>query len=298
LYEARAKRVWPGRDDKIIASWNALMIRALVEGARVFGRSDCRIAAMEAATLLASRMVRDGRVSRSLLGDRVSGPGVLEDFASVALAFLDVYGLTFDPSWLAPARAITERATELFFDSSSAVWYDTHAGHEPLVFRPREVADNATPAGSSLMAELLLAWSDLDGKTVWRSLAEALVSSTAEGLTRYPQALGYKASVADSLVNGATQVALVTEGSLNGIDRFVAAVARTFVPGLVLAGGDPGVAHQPSLLEGRTMLNGQPAAYVCRGYVCDLPTTDPAELERQLEGASRNPVSSPASGGA
>src|SRR5687768_6055190 len=130
LYAARARRTWPSKDGKVIASWNGLMIRAFAEAARVFGRDDYRQAALDAGGFLSTTLVRNGRLFRSVLDGRVSGPGVLEDFAAVALAFLDLYALTFDVAWLGRSREITEQTVELFHDAVSDAWYDTASDHE------------------------------------------------------------------------------------------------------------------------------------------------------------------------
>src|SRR5688572_8159163 len=209
LYAARARRTWPGKDGKVIASWNGLMVRALAEAARVFGRDDYREAALDAGRFLSSTLVRDGRVFRSALGGRISGPGVLEDHAAVALAFLDLYSLTFDVSWLRQSRTVTEQTLQFFHDGATDTWYDTASDHEPLIVRPREVTDNATPSGTSLMADLLLSWSELDDEPEWRSMAESIVGRVGHAIAKYPQALGHVAGVADALVNGTVQVAIV-----------------------------------------------------------------------------------------
>jgi uncharacterized protein YyaL (SSP411 family) len=282
LYERRAKRVWPGKDGKVIASWNGLMIRAFAEGARAFGSKRYRDAAESAGRFLLSRLVMDGRVFRSTLEGRVSGPGLLEDFAAVALAFADLYSLTFDTGWLRHSRIITERTIELFRDRDADTWYDTASDHEQLLVRPREVTDNATPSGTSLVAELLHLWSELDDRPEWRAMSESIVSRVGAAIAQYPQALGHVAGVADSQVNGSVQVAIVGDPVESSHIALGEPLARTFVPSLILAGGDPHVQGQPALLRGRSLIDGHAAAYVCRAFTCELPTSDPVELDRQV----------------
>ena len=290
LYEQRSKRVWPGKDGKVIASWNGLMIRALAEGARAFGREDYRDGAEAAGRFLVERLVRDSRVSRSTLDGKVSGPGLLEDFAAVALAFLDLYSLTFDTYWLKHSRSITERTIDLFLDRETDTWYDTAADHEQLLVRPREVTDNATPSGTSLVAELLLLWSELDEKPEWRSMAETIVSRVGEAIGVYPQALGYVAGVAEALVNGSVQLALIGDPSDASFQVMTGRAGAVFVPAIVVAGGQPGDGGHPALMRDREALDGRPTAYVCRDFTCSLPTTDPDELERQLQNQLRDGV--------
>ena len=280
LYTVRTGRPWPTKDGKVIASWNGLMIRAFCEAARAFARDDYRGVAEHAGGFLRATLVRKGRVSRSALGGRISGPGMLEDFAAVGLAFVDLYQLTFDPSWLEDAREVTSKAVALFHDAEADTWYDTAIDHEKLIVRPREVTDNATPSGTSLMADLLLTLADLDDNAEWRDLAERAVSRVGDPIAQYPQALGHVAGVADTMVRGGIQVAIVGDDP----DPLIQRVGARFLPGLVLAGGESSDKRQPALLLNRSPLEGKATAYVCRGFTCDLPTTDPEELERQLVG--------------
>jgi uncharacterized protein YyaL (SSP411 family) len=282
LYETRARRPWPMKDGKVIASWNGLMIRAFVEAARAFDRKDYREAAAQAGRYLTTQLVRDGRVYRSALDGRTSGPGVLEDFAAVALAFLDLYSLTFETSWLRLSRAVTENAIALFHDSGTDTWYDTANDHEQLIVRPREVTDNATPSGTSLVAELLLTWAELDDKPDWKALAESIVSRVGEAIGQHPQALGHVAGVADALVNGSAQIAVVGDPADPGFAELVDQIGSTFVPALVVAGGDPSEDGQPALMLNRTTLGGRSTAYVCHGFTCEIPTSDADQLERQV----------------
>jgi uncharacterized protein YyaL (SSP411 family) len=297
LYSVRAQRPWPTKDGKVIASWNGLMIRAFCEAARAFDRNDYRDVAERAGGFLRSTLVRDGRVYRSALGGRISGPGMLEDFGAIGLAFVDLYSLTFDPAWLEEARVITRTAIGLFHDEETDTWYDTAIDHERLIVRPREATDNATPSGTSLMVDLLLTLADLDDRPEWRELAERAVSRVADPIAQYPQALGHVAGVADTIVNGGVQVAIAG----NHPEPLIQRLGAHFVPGLVVAGGDSGDMRQPALMENRTPLGERTAAYVCRRFTCDLPATDPEVFERQLVdliGDGRSPVSEhPGSGG-
>ena len=287
LYEARSKRAWPGKDGKVIASWNGLMIRAFVEGARAFDRDDYHDVAVAASQFVLDRLVRDGRVSRSTLDGKVSGQGLLEDYAAVALAFLDLYSLTFDSSWLKQSCEITERTIDLFLDRETDTWYDTASDHEQLLVRPREVTDNATPSGTSLVAELLLLWSELDERPEWRSMAETIVSRLGEAIGVYPQALGHIAGVAEALVNGSVQVAFAGDPASVAFRSLSHRLGSTFMPSLVVAGGDAPDAG-PALMRGRVEIDGRPTAYVCRAFACSLPTSDPDELGRQLQMQARD----------
>ncbi|HJR43331.1 MAG TPA: thioredoxin domain-containing protein [Gemmatimonadaceae bacterium] len=286
LYEARARRVWPGRDEKVLASWNGLMLRALAEGARVFDHDDYRATALANGEFLFSRMVRDGRVMRARTGGETRIAGFLDDHAAVALGALALYELTFDRVWLARAETVADAMITWFFDATSGAFFDTAGDHEALIARPREITDNATPSGTSLATELLLRLGDLTHNVDMRRRATQLLESMAEPMTRYPLAFGHLLGVADLEINGAVEVALAGEPGEAGFRALEREVARHYLPALVLAGGVPAQDGAIALMEGRSMREGRATAYVCRQYACDEPTTEAALLGRQLETAA------------
>ena len=156
LYAAREARVRPGRDEKILAAWNGLMVRALAEAARAFGDAEWRSAAVRHGDFLFREMVRDGRVMRVHKDGVTKGAGFLEDHAAVALAAIALYELTLDAEWLVRAQAISAQMVRWFWDDGIGGFFDTAHDHETLSARPRELTDNAVPAGNALAAELLL----------------------------------------------------------------------------------------------------------------------------------------------
>src|SRR5215204_2570949 len=145
LLARRARRERPGRDEKILAAWNGLMLRGVAEAARAFGRDDYRTLAVRNGEFLLREMVRDGRVMRAHTAGVTRIPGFLEDHAAVALGFLDLYGLTFDERWLTEAKKIGAAIDEWFWDERAGAYFDTARDHEQLLTRPRDVTDNAVP---------------------------------------------------------------------------------------------------------------------------------------------------------
>ena len=287
LYDRRAQRVWPGKDDKILAAWNGLMLRAVAEAARAFGDEDYRTLAVRNGEFLAREMVRDGRVLRMPPRGERRSPGFLEDHAAVALGFLALYELTFDGTWLDRAQSIAESTIEWFWSDETGAFFDTASDHEQLVTRPREVTDNAVPSGTSLMVELLLRLAELRHDADLRRRAVWVLETLAEPMSRYPLAFGHLLTAADMEINGAIEVALVGEPGRADFVAMERAVGSSYLPSLVLAGARPEAAEGIPLLEGRPMLNGEATAYVCRQYVCDAPTTDPEALTEQLRVAAR-----------
>ncbi len=202
LYEVRARRVWPARDEKILASWNGLMLRAMAESARVFANDEYAGAAVRNGDFLWREMVRDGRVYRTHTRGETRIPGFLEDQAAVALGFLALHQLTAESVWFDRARALTEVCVAKFRDDVSGEFYDTASDAEPLVTRPRDITDNATPAGTSLTAELLLLMSELTGDVSARVRASRLIDSASEPMARYATMFGQLLCAADMAVGG------------------------------------------------------------------------------------------------
>jgi uncharacterized protein YyaL (SSP411 family) len=293
LLARRARRERPGRDEKILAGWNGLMLRGIAEAARAFGREDYRVLAVKNAEFLLREMVRDGRVMRSHTAGVTRIAGYLEDHAAVALGFLDVYGLTFDRRWLDAARTIGDAVDQWFWDENAAAYFDTASDAETLLTRPRDITDNAVPAGTSLAVDLLLRLAEIVGDDARRHRAMRVLESLTEPLARYAPAFGHLLGAADMAVHGAVEVALAGDPATDEFRALADAVGAHYVPSLVIAGGSSSSsdAEVPiALLVDKPARDGQATAYVCRQYLCEEPTSDPAAIPVQLERASRSPL--------
>jgi uncharacterized protein len=278
LYEARERRVRPGLDDKILASWNGLMLRGVAEAARAFEDEELRALAVRNGEFLFRELVRGDQVLRSYKNGVAKIAGFLEDYAAVALGALALYELTFDRKWLERARRLADEILARFWDEDAHALFDTAADAESLVTRPRDVTDNATPSGTSLTIELLLKLGDLFAAGRYSERARYLLETIAEPMARYPSAFGHALGAADMAVRGAIEVAITGDSGDERFQALAATVAERYLPSLVLAGGleTTGIA----LLEGR---GEEPMAYVCRSYACDTPTNNVAVLGEQLE---------------
>lgn len=278
LLAARAMRVRPARDEKIIASWNGLMLRGAAECARVFGKPRWRTLALRAAEFLSHNLVRDGRAWRVFAGGEARIAGFLEDHAALGLGFLATYELTFDPRWLAEARALAVSCERFFWDDDAGAFFDTASDAPPLVTRPRDAFDNATPSGTALAVELLQRLAALDGDEAGAARARQVLSSLADRTAQAPLAFGHLLGAADAEVDGAVSVVLRGSPSAADFQALGRALADRYVPSLVLAGG---TAADPPLLTGKDARDGA-TAYVCRGFTCEAPTRDADDLKRQL----------------
>lgn len=277
------------RDEKILASWNGLMLRALAEAARTLEHDGARALALRSGTFLLRELVHDGRAIRvwNASPGAPHAPGFLDDQAAVALAAIAMYELTFDESWVAQARRMTESMLRWFWDDHTGTFFDTAHDHEALITRPRETTDNATPSGTSLAVELLLRLGDLLDIPSWRQRAVDVVSSIGHAVERYPLAFGHLLTAADVAVYGPVEVALLGDPSSIGFLALQRVTSEQYVPGLVLAGGraDGDIA----LLRDRKPINDAATAFVCRHYACEAPTTLPETLSAQLELAADAP---------
>jgi uncharacterized protein YyaL (SSP411 family) len=283
LYHARAKRVWPGRDEKILTSWNGLMVRGIAEAARAFENDRYAEAAVESASFLFDALCGDGRVLRSYTDGQARIAGYLEDYAALGLAALAVYELTFDRVWLDRAKAMSDATVQWFWNDETGAFHDTASDHETLITRPREVADNAVPSGTSLAIDLLVRLAELLHDVDARRRATYVLETLAPAIARYPSAFGHALGVADMLIHGAVELAIVGDVGSPEFRALQHVAATRYVPSLVIAGGAPQSDDSIALLAGRDARGGAATAYVCRGYTCDEPATSGEMLARQLE---------------
>jgi uncharacterized protein YyaL (SSP411 family) len=196
-----------------------------------------------------------------------------------------VHQLTFDRAWLDAAFELHASCVAHFWSDDSGAWFDTAADAELLVTRPRDVTDNAVPSGTSLAVELDLTVAVLRGDAVARRRAEYVLATLAEPMRRSAMAFGHLLSAADLDVHGATELAIVGEPEAAETRALARAAATVYLPSLVLVGGQPVEDEPLPLLRDRSTGDARAQAFVCRGYRCELPTSDPVELRRQLEAA-------------
>ncbi|HET9949887.1 MAG TPA: hypothetical protein VFQ22_13280, partial [Longimicrobiales bacterium] len=297
LLEVRARRVPPLRDDKALVSWNALAIRAFAEAGAVLGRADYVDVATRAADFLWGALRRDGRLLHGWMEGEARVPGFLDDHAGLGNALLSLHGATLDPRWLEPVRWLCGEILERFRDPDTQLLYDTAADAEALLLRPRDSMDNATPSGPSLAAELLARAGHLFDEEPWREAAARALDHEAEALARFGPAFGRMLSVLDRTLAPPVEVAIVGLADDPATAALVRAAHEPFLRNHTVAGRRSGesVAGVP-LLEGRDLVDGRPAAYVCTGYACRLPVTDAEGVREHLAALARSGPPSPATG--
>ena len=283
LFLAREKRVKPERDDKVLTEWNGLMIHALAEVGVVLGRADALEAASKAADFVLAEMSQEnGFLFRSFKDGRARFNAYLEDYAAFARGLVALYEATFSLRWLAEAARLTKIMLAQFEDEARGGFYQTGVAHEELVVRRKDFIDNAIPSGNSMAAELLLRLAKLTGNDAYRSEAARVFRIMAAAMAQQPTGFGRMLTALDDLLSPSQEVAVV--GSLTDArtQRLLEEVRRHYLPHTVLALKEPEDENPLPLMEGRTLVDGQPAAYVCENYACRLPVTSVEALRRSV----------------
>jgi uncharacterized protein YyaL (SSP411 family) len=279
LLAARAERPQPGRDDKVVAAWNGLAIAALAEHGVLLSAKSSLDGAVVAAGLLLDRHLVDGRLRRTSRDGRVGdNAGVLEDYGCVAEALTVLHQATGEARWLAAAGDLLDVVLAHFGDGSGG-FFDTADDAERLVRRPQDPTDNATPSGASAASGALLSYAALTGSSRHREAAEAALTKVSAVAARHARFAGWSCAVAEAVLDGPRQVAVVGDGP--AADALRRAAWASTAPGAVIVAGEPDQPGTP-LLADRPLVGGEAAAYVCRGFVCDRPVTTVEELRAVL----------------
>ena len=281
LLARRAQRVPPGVDTKVLTSWNALAIRGLTRAGVLLDQPGWVGAAATAAEALHDRLVVGGHLHHVLTDGHVAVPAFLEDVALLALADLELLQATGEPAWFDRALALAEDAEARFHDDEQGGWFQTAVDAETLYTRPKDTFDNATPAGTSVMAEVCRLLAGLTGEGRWHDRAAEGVRLLQEGARRMPTGFGWALRQLEALAAGPREVAVLGRPGPERDALARVALARPR-PGTVTVVAEPDAGGRIPLLAGRGEVEGRPAAWVCRELTCERPTVDPEELAAQL----------------
>jgi hypothetical protein len=290
LLEVREQRVHPLRDDKVLSSWNGLMLRSFAEAGVTLGRPDYLQAATNNASFLLEYLKPQGRLLRTYREGEAKLLGYLEDYAFVADGLVALYEATFEARWLMEAVKLADEMIELFWDEGVGGFYDTGKDHEALVVRPRDVFDNAQPCGGSVASEVLLKLAVITGNDDYAAKATAPLRTLHQLMARAPGGTGHWLAALDFYISVPKEIAIIGPGDDAGTRSLVDTVFQRYLPNKVVVGAmdssfdrlrASGI--ESPLLEGREMVGGKPTAYVCQHYACQLPVTSPEDLAKQLE---------------
>lgn len=275
LYAVRTSRVHPALDDKILTAWNGMMLASLAEAARVLGRDDYLAASERAGDFLLDNLRNaDGRLLRTYKNGTAKLNAYLEDYANLIDAMLELYQSTFVEKWFDEARRLADVVLE-HFRAEDGGFFDTSDDHEKLIVRPRQLQDNATPSGNSMMAKQLIRLSAYTGDAKYDEAARQVIHPLLPALQSYPQAFGEALNTADMLIRGLSEVAIVGSPVKSETKALLAQIREVYRPNVITALARENVDGETNipLLNYRMMRDNQPTVYVCQNFACKMPVT-------------------------
>jgi uncharacterized protein YyaL (SSP411 family) len=278
MYEVREKRPKPITDPKVLTAWNALMVSGFCRAYQALGDEDLLESAVRGARFLKKNLVRDDRVLRRWAEGDAAFHGVLDDYAYLLAAYLDLYETTFEQEWLKDALALKDTTLELFFDPKEGGFFYTSSQGEKLIARGKPGFDNARPSGNGVMAMNLLRIAELTGDTEPRGQAQKTLEYYGARVTQAALGFGSILNALDFAQPGTREIFIAGDPADAATRALVQAVWRNPDPNRVIAVLTPGLEKLLPPAAGKTMVDGQPAAYVCRNFTCDAPTTEPSKL--------------------
>ena len=286
LFDARAARVHPARDDKVLVAWNGLTIAGLAQCGSIFDRSDWIKAARRCADAILvthTDPARPGRVVRTSR-DGIAGyaDGVLEDYAHLAHGLLALYQATGESEWLELAGVLLDSAIAHFADDQGGFFATADDG-QPLIIRPRDPSDGAEPSGWFSIADAALTYAALTGKDEYRVIAEEALRVVVPYASTAPRMAGWGLAAAAAMVAGPVEIAVAGAPDAPGFTALLAAARAVTSPGAVIAFGDDCV----ELMAGRIPVDGHATAYVCQGFTCTLPVQTTQDFAAQVQALTR-----------
>jgi uncharacterized protein YyaL (SSP411 family)/aryl-alcohol dehydrogenase-like predicted oxidoreductase len=294
LYQARKLRVAPLLDDKILSSWNGLMLSAMAAGYRVLGHRHYLDSAERAANSLLSRMARaDSGLFHTARAARAHVPGFLEDYAFLCDGLIALYEAGGSARYLREAERLAKRMLADFDDAESGAFFDTARDSEALIARPREGYDNALPSANAVAARALakLAWHT--GQADYRERAARALRAYGRLLSRSPRSFATSLCVVDFLLQAPLEIVLAGAPGEAGYEALRKALGGRYLPNAIFAHVDP---SQPTaagddlpLGQGKTTVSGKAALYLCQNFACAAPIVDVADLDRALIEATKAP---------
>jgi uncharacterized protein YyaL (SSP411 family) len=289
LFEVRSRRVWPGRDEKALTSWNGLMIGTLAQAAQVLDRSDYAEAASRAADFILTRMRSGGRLLRTWsAGSEPKLNGYLEDYSFLLDGLVTLYEATFAPRWIEAALDLAETMIDQFWDSADGGFFYTGRDHESLIARGKDPHDNAIPSGNAMAVTALLRLVKLTGRMDLQEKAEATLRLYRGLLGSHPLAAGQMLLALDFELGPVQEVAIIGDPAAEDTRRVLRAIRGSYRPhqvtALKLPGSEEGKLDELlPLLAGKTG-SGAVATYVCQDFACQAPLLGAEAAEAALGG--------------
>ncbi len=286
LFAIREQRVHPQRDDKVLVNWNGLMLGAMAEAGRVLNRADYLESARRNAEFVLTTMRHNGRLRHTYKDGQARVEGFLSDYALYAEGLLGLYRATFELRWLTAARELADHMLEHFWDAEHGGFFQTSDEHEALIARPKDLFDEAVPSGNAVAAHVLLQLAELLGEPEYDRRGRATIELVVDALQEYPSAFATMLNALDFALAAPREVAIIGDVAASDTQQLLDALDERFMPNVVVAAAHPDdseAAATVPLLQDRPQRDAHATAYVCKSFVCNLPTTDVEEMIRQLE---------------
>jgi len=292
LLDKREMRIRPSRDEKVLTSWNSLMISALVDGYRILQDPKYLKAAQDATNFILNELNHNDRLLRTWGLGKAKLNGYLDDYAFFAQALLDLASVDTNPIWIDKAIVLARHLLELFWDDTDAGLFYTSHEHEQLVTRSKSQYDGSIPSGTSVSAMVLLRLSKLTNDLEFRNRAQQLFKLYAPLMKRIPDQFANLLCSLDFFLSDGPEVVVISEPVVGeAFQEMVFAMNEMFLPNkaaLCWRQGEP-VADRKllsSILQARTASDNKSTAYVCQNFTCDEPTNDPTILRDKLKALS------------
>ena len=279
LFAEREKRIKPFRDEKVLTAWNGLMLATFAEAAAILNREDFLEIARKNADFILENLQKDGYLLRTWKDGKAKLNAYLEDYANFADALVELYQVSGDAKYLREAKRLADLLITEFWDEEAGGFYFTANNHEELLVRKKDFFDNATPSGNSVAADVLLKLARLTGDERYERFAVTVLRLAASQFRRYPQGFGRILSVLEFYFQPTREIVVLGDS-----DELKNEIWREFLPNkvIVLAGNAGENADLIPLLEGRSLIDGKPTAYVCENFACQKPVTTAEDLREQL----------------
>ncbi len=298
LRSAREQRPRPLRDEKILCSWNGLMISAHAQAGFILRDPHYTDRAARAAEFIMAHLFVDGRLRRSYKDGQARHDGYLQDYAFLTAALLDLFEATHDLSWLKQAIQLDAILEAHYEDKQKSAFFMTADDHEDLIAREKPAHDGATPSGNSVAIMNLLRLHAFTTQDRYRERAVKGLKAFSHTLRFAPQALSEMLLAVDFFLNPPKEIIIVAAPEPSDTAQsFLTVLGRYFVPNRIVVAAFEGEnlearAEIIPLVKGKTTINGQTAAYVCQNGVCQLPFTDPLVFEEMLkkESIKKKPI--------
>jgi uncharacterized protein YyaL (SSP411 family) len=288
LYKVRSRRVWPGRDEKVLTSWNGLMITALAQAAQVLGMPQYAEAAARAANFLLERMRQaDGRLFRTWsAGSAAKLNGYLEDYAFLLEALVTLYEATFTPRWIQAALELTRVMLDQFWDPAEGGFFYTGRDHEELIARTKDAQDSSIPSGNALAATALLRLAQLTGRADLREKALATLRLFSGLLARAPQAMGQMLIGLDFFLGPVQEFAVIGDCAAAQTQEVLRLIQQRFRPNKVVALKAPGIVPEVEItvpLLADRPAHGEVTTYICENFACQTPLVGVEAVQKNFD---------------